>query len=327
MRSLLKLFAIAAIVTCLSWPFAIGASEKASEMKEKAATVNGTVIYQKEFDMAYSHFENQMKGQGKELSETEKQDMKKRVLENLIDSEILFQASQKNDVTIDEKKINDQWEKIEDRMEKDAGYKANIEKMKYSESEIKDQIRRQMAIQTYLADAFINKATVTEAEIKTYYDENKEAFHRPEQVKASHILIKGEPPSGDAEKNAARKQIEDIQKKIQNGEDFAALAQEYSQCPSSKKGGDLGYFGRGQMVKAFEDVAFGLDVGKVSDIVTTNFGYHLIKVTGKRAESTMALDEANKKIENFLKQQKIQEEIRRFVAAEKGKSKVERFIQ
>jgi len=78
----------------------------------------------------------------------------------------------------------------------------------------------------------------------------------------------------------AQQQIKDLQTKIQGGEDFAALARQHSDCPSSAKGGDLGSFGRGQMVKAFEDSAFGMDVGQTSDVVETPFGYHLIQRTG-----------------------------------------------
>lgn len=78
----------------------------------------------------------------------------------------------------------------------------------------------------------------------------------------------------------AQQQIKDLQTKIQGGEDFAALARQHSDCPSSAKGGDLGSFGRGQMVKAFEESAFGMDVGQTSDVVETPFGYHLIQRTG-----------------------------------------------
>ena len=147
------------------------------------------------------------------------------------------------------------------------------------------------------------------------------------EVGASHILIKVEPATDETKNAAALKQIKEIQQKIKNGEDFSTLAKKHSQCPSNKKGGDLGYFGRGQMVKPFEEAAFAMEVGDVSDIVQTNFGYHLIKVTGKRAASTMSMDDAGKQIEKYLKQQKIQQAIARFVAAEKEKSKVERFIQ
>lgn len=102
-------------------------------------------------------------------------------------------------------------------------------------------------------------------------------------VRASHILLmyRGSTRStATRTKEEARALIEDIERAIQAGEDFAELARKYSDCPSRTRAGDLGSFGRGQMVKPFEDAAFGLQVGKVSGVVETTFGYHLIQRTG-----------------------------------------------
>ena len=102
-------------------------------------------------------------------------------------------------------------------------------------------------------------------------------------VRASHILLmyKGSARSSATRSKAeAQQQIQDLQQKLAGGADFASLAKEHSDCPSSSKGGDLGQFGRGQMVKPFEDATFGMNVGDVSGVVETDFGYHLIKRTG-----------------------------------------------
>ncbi len=108
-------------------------------------------------------------------------------------------------------------------------------------------------------------------------------FSKPEQVRASHILVKVAPQATREEKDAAREKIKEILEQAKAGKDFAALAKAYSECPSGEKGGDLGYFGRNEMVQPFEDVAFTLPVGVVSDVVETRFGYHLIKVTDKKS--------------------------------------------
>ena len=105
----------------------------------------------------------------------------------------------------------------------------------------------------------------------------------PEQVRASHILISTKPIDPNADPNQAKAQAKDkaeeLLKKVKDGADFAALAKENSDCPSNAQGGDLGLFPRGQMVKPFEDAAFALKVGEISDLVETQFGYHIIKVT------------------------------------------------
>ena len=103
------------------------------------------------------------------------------------------------------------------------------------------------------------------------------------QIRASHILLMyagSARSSATRSKEQAAQQIQELKSKLDAGEDFATLARAHSDCPSSKQGGDLGAFGRGQMVKAFEDNAFGLDVGAVSDVVETDFGYHIIQRTG-----------------------------------------------
>jgi peptidyl-prolyl cis-trans isomerase C len=111
---------------------------------------------------------------------------------------------------------------------------------------------------------------------------------------------------------------------LQKGEDFASLAKEFSQCPSNAKGGDLGYFQRGQMVPPFEQVAFALKPGAVSDIVETKFGYHLIKVIDKKAETTIPYKDVKEKLEQNLKREKIQKEVTLYVEKLKEKAKVEK---
>jgi peptidyl-prolyl cis-trans isomerase C len=138
-------------------------------------------------------------------------------------------------------------------------------------------------------------------------------------------LIKVDPEADESRKAEARKKLEMIQKRLRKGEDFAALAKEFSEGPSRGKGGDLGYFRRGQMVKAFEEAAFTLRPGEVSDIVETKFGYHLIKVIDKKPEKTMAYKDVKDRLGDYLKREKVQKEVRLYVEKLKEKAKVERF--
>ena len=129
-----------------------------------------------------------------------------------------------------------------------------------------------------------------------------------------------------SKKAAARNKIEEIQHRVQKGEDFAALAKEFSQGPSSAKGGDLGYFGQGQMVKPFEEAAFAIMPGDVSDIVQTKFGYHLSKVIDKKSQTTIAFKDIKDRLGRYLKQQKVQKEVSLCIQKLKEKAKVERFL-
>jgi len=146
-------------------------------------------------------------------------------------------------------------------------------------------------------------------------------------VRASHILIKVEPKAKESEKEDALKKIKEVQEKQKKGGDFAKLAKEYSQGPSNVKGGDLGFFKRGQMVPAFEEVAFKLKPGEVSEIVNTRFGYHLIKVVDKKPESTVPFEEIKERIGQYLKQQKVQKEVKQLVEKLRKEGKVETFLK
>jgi peptidyl-prolyl cis-trans isomerase len=157
------------------------------------------------------------------------------------------------------------------------------EDFKYEFESMKDNFISQYVIKTVL-----NSVTVSEEEVRDFFETNKNAFGENESVSASHILV------GDLSK------AENLYEKIQNGEDFATLAKENSTCPSSANGGDLGYFGRGQMVKEFEDMAFSLEVGAVSKPVKTQFGYHLILLNDKKSDKAKNFEDIKDELKESL---------------------------
>ncbi len=140
------------------------------------------------------------------------------------------------------------------------------------------------------------------SKIEDYYKNNSFKFHKPKRVKARHILVKVDESASDADKEKARKQIEDLKAKVNApGADFAALAKEFSEDPGSKeKGGDLGVFGPGVMDPKFQEGAFALEPGQISDVVQSRFGYHLIKVEEVFAAEDKTLDQAKPEIAKEL---------------------------
>jgi len=152
---------------------------------------------------------------------------------------------------------------------------------------------------------FASQAEPSEADIAKYYDEHLvDQFTEPEQVHARHILIRPASTTDDA-KAAARKQAEDLLAKVKAGGDFAALAKEHSQDPgSASKGGDLETFPRGQMVPEFDQAAFALQAGQVSDVVETPFGFHIIKVEEHHEAGTKPLDAVRPQIADTLRKER-----------------------
>ncbi|MBI4791731.1 MAG: peptidylprolyl isomerase [Deltaproteobacteria bacterium] len=135
----------------------------------------------------------------------------------------------------------------------------------------------------YLDMEVARKVKVDEEEINRYYEENKSKFEMPERIKASHILIQVKKTASENEQKEARARMEKVLQRARAGEDFARLAAEFSDDPGSKqRGGDLGFFSKGKMAPEFEKAAFALKPGEMSDIVQTNFGFHIIRLDERK---------------------------------------------
>jgi parvulin-like peptidyl-prolyl isomerase len=311
-----------AVVICLftgpAW-----ADEAASSGKD-IASVNGKAISKSEFDRMLSGFEKRAERRGRPLKEADLTTVKNRILENLIDAEVLYQQSQKEGIKIDEKVINERIEKMKKRFPDESGYKKAIERMNVSEKEFRAAIQRALAINELLYKVR-QKITVTDKESKKYYNDNLDLFKKPEQVKISQIFIKVKPDDEQSKKIQARKKLETVQEKLTQGEDFGKLAKAYSEGPNAQRGGVWGYFRRGQMEKSIEDVAFALKVGEVSKIVESSLGYYLIKVTDKIPAGTIPYKEAQSMIEKRVKKEKEKTEIQNYIGNLKKSADIKRF--
>ncbi len=318
-----RLLIVLTLITLAS-PAYVGESQSA---EQKVAVVNGTVINQPEFDNEMNRVLERLQRTGRFPNDLERSQIKKQVLENLIARELLYQESQTKGIKVDQKEIEAQVTALKGRFPSEVEFKNALSTMNLTEADLRFQFERDLAIRKLLDDQIGGKITVSEKESKAYYDNNLESFKKPEQVRASHILIKVDPGAEEAKKAEARTKIESLQAKLKKGEDFGALAKEYSEGPSGPKGGDLGFFGRGQMVKPFEETAFSMKPGQVSGMVETRFGYHLIMVAERTPESTLSYEEVKDRLEQYLKQQKVQEEIAAYVETLQGKAKIERFVK
>jgi peptidyl-prolyl cis-trans isomerase D len=150
-------------------------------------------------------------------------------------------------------------------------------------------------------DGLLGRVEVSDAEIQASYESNQANYSHPEQRKASHILFRVDPGATEDEKATTRAVAESVLDRARNGEEFAELATSFSQDPGSAQlGGDLGFFGRGQMVPPFEEAAFGLAKGEISDLVESSFGYHIILVTDTREAGVTPLEDVRDEIRRTL---------------------------
>jgi peptidyl-prolyl cis-trans isomerase C len=301
------------------------ASTAAAE-DQKAAKINGVVITQQQFEKEMNIHLDRVLKQGRQLSEDQKAALKKDILEGLIERELLYQESQKAGIKVEDKMVEDQLDAIKKRFPSETEFKLALGKMGLTENEVKDQIARGLAIRQLIEQQISSKIVITDVETKAYYDGNPQMFKQAEQVKASHILIKVDSGATEGQKAEARKKIDTVQQKIKNGGDFAELAKEYSEGPSKTRGGDLGYFRRGQMVKPFEDAVFTMKTNEVSGIVETRFGYHIIKVYDKKPEKTLAYADVKDKLNQRMKQEKAEKDASLYINQLKKDANIEKYI-
>ncbi len=276
-----------------------------------AATVNGIDI--KEIEVQ-ELMEIGLKGISANASqlppnfiEQYKAQLRGQILEKLIVENLLSEKVKEDGIKITDEEVDNtiaamlssqpQPFSLEDYKKKLAEYGRNFE-------EERERMREQLAYQKILKAQLEGKVSVTDEEAQKYYDENMKQFETAEKIRTSHILIKpAYVKGGDMNEPEAQalKKAEDLLQKIKNGADFAVLAKASSACPSAPKGGDLGFFSKGEMTPEFEEAAFKLEVGQISDIVKTDYGYHIIKVTDHKDAGTISFDEAKDKIIEQIK--------------------------
>ncbi len=301
-----------------------GSARAAKAAKDKVAVVNGVAISQKDLDRSVDQTRRRLAQMGQKLEGKQLENVKNRVLDTLIDRELLYQECEKEGIKVSKEKIEKEINGLRKKFPDDKSFNEALKRVNLTKSELEDQLKRQLTIRKLIDQKIALKIKITDKEAREFYDKHPEYFKQPEEVRASHILVK---VASDADKKkvaAAKKKIEAAQARLKKGEDFAKVAKEVSEGPSAKKGGDLGFFKRGQMVKPFEDAAFGLNPGQVSGIVRTRYGFHIIKVTDKKPASTTDFKKVEGKIKDYLKQKKVQEEVQTLIASLRKKAKIEK---
>jgi foldase protein PrsA len=290
------------IALILSFGFIVFLLVSCSAKKEVVATVNGENITNAEYRKAFDQVKAQIESSPQYTKDIWNQDyegkkfldvVKENVLDSLIAQKLLLQEALKNNITVSDKEIEEEYQR-EKEFNKDI---------------TKEDVKNYLLINK-LFEEYTKDVKITEEELKKYYEDNKDQF---ETVKASHILVSDE------------KIAQDIYNRLMKGEDFATLAKEYSIDTATKdQGGDLGEFARGVMVPEFEQVAFSLKKGQISKPVKTDYGYHIIKSEGATLKS---FDEVKGDIEAYLLNDKKNQVItEKYDALEKA-AKIQKFPQ
>jgi peptidyl-prolyl cis-trans isomerase C len=312
-------------------PAPVPAKPFPAALPEVLAKVNGETISKGEFEQAVRNLERTFQ---QPVPPEQRDAFHRRVLDQLVGFKLILQEGTAKNVTVPDTEIDARIATMKQPFPSDEAFQAALKERGASLQQLRIDVRKDLVISKVVENAIGSKIAVSPAEISEFYEKNPTQFQQPDRVRASHILITVPKDADEPTKAKARARAEALLKEVKSGKDFAALAKQNSEDPgSAANGGDLGYFGKGQMVGPFNDVAFALQPGATSDVVETQFGFHIIKVVEKQAARTVPLDERDPqgqtmraRIEQFLQQQARQREAATFVNGLRAKSKVEIFV-
>jgi len=267
------------------------------------------------------------------FAEQYEKQLREQVLEQTIRRHLLDEKVKEANIVVTDEEVMNQIKEIAASQREPLSleeFKKKMEEYGQSFENVKADVRDGLARNKFMQRHWAGKINVTEEDARKYYDENPKQFETPEQVRASHILIKPEFTDPNVNPNAdpneakavAKAEAEDLLEQLKDGADFVELAKTHSDCPSAPKGGDLGFFSKGETTPAFEKAAFGLEVGQISDVVETEYGYHIIKVTEHKEASTATFEQVEDDIIKQLIQQKQSELAEEYIESLKAEADI-----
>jgi peptidyl-prolyl cis-trans isomerase C len=287
------------------------------------AKVNGEDIPRAEFETTVQNVERRA---GRPVPPEQRDQVYRGVLDELIAMRLLKQEVTRRQVTATDAEMAEALKQMRGQFPTEAAFKQALTAQRMTVEQLREETRTQVLVSKMLQQEVGSQIDVKPADISGFYEKNPDKFQQPEAVHASHVLITVAEGAAPAVKAAARAKAEDVLKQARAGVDFARLARTYSDDGSKQRGGDLGFFPKGQMVPAFEAAAFALAPNQISDIVESPFGFHVIKVIEKRPAQSVPFAQVAPRIEQYLRQEQQQEKTKAFVDQLRAKGRVEVLI-
>jgi peptidyl-prolyl cis-trans isomerase C len=287
------------------------------------ARVNGEPVKKEDFDRIIHTMEARA---GQPIPPDRRDEILRGAIDQLVVYTLLSQESRNRGIKVEDAEIDAKMAQLRGQFPTQEAFDKALKERGMTADGLRKDARVDIGVTKLMEAETAALPGPSDLEAKTFYEKNPDRFKQDESVRASHILIRVDEKADAAAKKKARAEIDAVLKQAKAGADFAKLAQQHSQDGSAAQGGDLNYFPKGQMVPAFDKVAFELKPGQMSDVVTTQFGYHVIKVTDHKPGRTVPFEESSQQIKQFLTEQKKQQHTEAFIDGLKKKAKIEVLI-
>ena len=255
------------------------------------------------------------------------QDKIRSTLEQAIENKILLREAQLAGLAVDDDTVEKRLEEYKKLFDSNEAFLKELESAGETMSDLRTRIRKQMLARTMAVRKmreFEEGIVVSESEVSQYYEDHKNDFSHPERVRCYQIFIAA--PADAAQRDVAKARLEQLRDDIDAGSEFGELAIQYSEAPGKEDGGIIGWVERGDLVKALEDTAFGLEPGQISGVVESESGFHLLTIDKKEAAGLATLDEVRKDIEPLIRSEAAGVHYKKWMDELKKRSRVRVFI-
>lgn len=291
-------------------------------LPDPVATVNGQKISKADLEKAFGQAANSAGVKPEDLSDEQKLAGYRQILDDMILDKLVEEKSKA--IQVSKADVDAELAKIKGQFENEEEFKQQLQRLGQTPEEFATNLESMLRQRKWLEGQVGDKGTATEADAKAFYESNAKEFENPDLVAASHILFMVPEDAPEDVVKQKEKAAKDAEARAKKGEDFNALAKELSEEPAAKQsGGDLGLFAKEDMVPEFAAVAFAQKVGDISDPVRTKFGFHVIKVTDKKAAGKIPFEEVKERVVVFLNRQKSSEAIKQALENLRNDAKVE----
>ena len=291
-----------------------------AQLPDVLARVNGEAVTKAEFDRL---IKNREANANQSIPPDRRDEIYRKTLDELVTYTVLSQETKARKVAVSDAEVDSHIQQMRARFPNEEAFKKALDARGMTIERLKEDTRVDISINKMVENEVSSQQAPTDTQVREFYDKNPEKFKQDEAVRASHILFRVDENADAATKKKAMDEALAVLKQARAGTDFAELAKKHSADGSAQQGGDLNFFTKGQMVPAFDQAAFAMKPGEISDIVTTQFGYHIIKVTDRRAATTVPFEQVSERIKEFLTEQQKQQKADAFIEALKQKAKIE----